>query len=197
MKNQTKELIFNGALKAFSERGYNETNMEEIARACSIAKGTLYYNFKNKQELYIFILKTGMDRFVEQMKREMDLIPTEHIMERVEQLFELHFNFMREEQDFCRLLVSKGWVANEHHFDIRQVLDSYFTYMEHEIDSAKQLRFIAQELDTKTITNCVFGIYIFMPMSVVIGGDGAPDPQIRRTVRTFIYNALGLKAPQL
>lgn len=197
MKNQTKELIFNGALKAFSERGYNETNMEEIARACSIAKGTLYYNFKNKQELYIFILKTGMDRFVEQMKQEMDLISTEHVMERVEQLFELHFNFMREEQDFCRLLVSKGWVVNEHHFDIRQVLDSYFSYMEHEIDSAKQLGFIAQELDTKTITNCVFGIYIFMPMSVVIGGDGAPDPQIRKTVRTFIYNALGLKAPQL
>ncbi|MCF2717933.1 TetR/AcrR family transcriptional regulator [Paenibacillus sp. UKAQ_18] len=65
MKQQTKEIIFNGALKAFSERGFNETNMEEIAKVCGIAKGTLYYNFKNKQELYIYILKMGMERFVQ------------------------------------------------------------------------------------------------------------------------------------
>ncbi|MFM9276765.1 TetR/AcrR family transcriptional regulator [Paenibacillus jiagnxiensis] len=195
MKKQTQELIFNGALKAFSERGYNETNMEEIARVCGIAKGTLYYNFKNKQELYIYILKMGMEQFVCRIREVMDPIPREHVIERVEQLIKVHYDFTREEQDFCRLLTSKGWVSQDQHFDIRQVLANYFQFMEGEIDSGKGQGYISPTLDTQTTANCLFGLFIFMPMRVIVWGDTSNLPEVRSTVKEFIYNALGLKVP--
>ncbi|MXO80880.1 TetR family transcriptional regulator, partial [Paenibacillus sp. OT2-17] len=88
MKQQTKEIIFNGALKAFSERGFNETNMEEIAKVCGIAKGTLYYNFKNKQDLYIYILKMGMERFVRDIHEAMAHTPKDQVELRVRKLIQ-------------------------------------------------------------------------------------------------------------
>jgi AcrR family transcriptional regulator len=193
MKNQTKEIIFNGALKAFSERGFNETNMEEIAKVCGIAKGTLYYNFKNKQELYIYILKVGMDRFVQDIHETMAEVPKDQVESRIRKLIQVHIEFIGREPDFCRLLVSKGWVSQEQHFNIRQVLADYFDFMEAEIDSGKSYGKISGKLDTKTTANCLFGIYIFTPMRSMVWGETMDVPEVRRSIEEFIYNALVLQ----
>lgn len=192
MKTQTKDIIFTGALKAFSERGFNETNMEEIAKVCGIAKGTLYYNFKNKQELYIYILKTGMERFIQNIIETMEPIPAEQVEIRIRKLIDLHFEFSRREQDFCRLLVSKGWVSQERHFDIRQVLAGYFDFMEAEINSGKSYGKIPATMETKTTANCLFGIYIFIPMRTIVWGDTMNLSEVRETIENFVCNALGL-----
>ncbi|ALP35672.1 transcriptional regulator [Paenibacillus sp. IHB B 3084] len=192
MKNQTKEIIFNGALKAFSERGFNETNMEEIAKVCGIAKGTLYYNFKNKQDLYIYILKMGMERFVQDIRETMSQVPKDQVETRIHKLIQVHVEFIGREPDFCRLLVSKGWVSQEQHFNIRQVLADYFDFMEAEIDSGKFYGKISSKLDAKTTANCLFGIYIFAPMRSMVWGETMNLQEVRESIEIFVCNALGI-----
>lgn len=51
--------ILNAALKLFSEKGFTNTKMEEIATAAGIATGTIYIYVKNKEE----ILEKLFDRF--------------------------------------------------------------------------------------------------------------------------------------
>ena len=49
--NKTKNLIFESAIKIFSESGYRGATMDDIAANASLAKGTLYYHFKSKEEI--------------------------------------------------------------------------------------------------------------------------------------------------
>ena len=43
--------IVNAATKLFSERGYAQTTMSDIARACGLQQSSLYYWFRNKEGL--------------------------------------------------------------------------------------------------------------------------------------------------
>lgn len=49
--------IINAALEVFSKNDYKHANTEEIAKLADISKGSLFYYFKNKKELYYFIFK--------------------------------------------------------------------------------------------------------------------------------------------
>lgn len=53
---QRREEILRAALELFSQKGYHNVSMQEIAERAEFAVGTLYKFFKNKEELYREIL---------------------------------------------------------------------------------------------------------------------------------------------
>ena len=59
--NKTKKAIFESAIKVFSNYGYTGATMDEVVARAGVAKGSLYYHFKSKEELFIFIIKEGIN----------------------------------------------------------------------------------------------------------------------------------------
>lgn len=55
----SKQKILDAAVKLFSELGYHRTSMDDIASEAGVAKGTLYYNFSGKGELFESIVMHG------------------------------------------------------------------------------------------------------------------------------------------
>jgi len=51
-KNQKRNDILASARSLFSERGFHNTKMEDIAQGAGVGKGTLYEYFKNKQDIF-------------------------------------------------------------------------------------------------------------------------------------------------
>jgi AcrR family transcriptional regulator len=51
-KEKARERILEAALRVFSEKGYHEARMEDIADRLGVSKRTLYLYYKNKEELY-------------------------------------------------------------------------------------------------------------------------------------------------
>ena len=51
-----REAILKVAAGLFAEKGYNETSMAEVARISGVAQGTIFYHFKNKEELFLAVL---------------------------------------------------------------------------------------------------------------------------------------------
>lgn len=49
---QTREQIIEEALKLFSKKGYDAVSVRDIARAVGIKESSLYYHFKNKQDIF-------------------------------------------------------------------------------------------------------------------------------------------------
>jgi len=52
-----KEVILKSAAKLFSEKGFKYTSMAELSRITGAAEGTIFYHFKNKEELFLSILE--------------------------------------------------------------------------------------------------------------------------------------------
>lgn len=52
----TQEQILQAALACFAEKGYHKATMDDIVAASGLSKGTLYWHFKSKHELFISLI---------------------------------------------------------------------------------------------------------------------------------------------
>ena len=50
--DDTRKKILSVASKLFSKFGFHKTSMDEIAKIARKAKGSLYYHFASKEELF-------------------------------------------------------------------------------------------------------------------------------------------------
>jgi AcrR family transcriptional regulator len=56
------------AAQEFSEKGYAETTLEDIARRCGVTKGLIYYYFRSKEDIYFELMATVIRRAIERVK---------------------------------------------------------------------------------------------------------------------------------
>jgi AcrR family transcriptional regulator len=68
--------ILKAARKVFARRGFEGATMDEVAEACSIAKGTLYLYFKSKRQIYMGVFKEDLQLLRETSGRAIDAAKT-------------------------------------------------------------------------------------------------------------------------
>ena len=64
-----REAVIRAAARAFSERGYHNTSLDEIAAALNVTKPTIYYYVANKEQLLLECILTGLERVLEPFRR--------------------------------------------------------------------------------------------------------------------------------
>lgn len=64
--------ILAAALKIFSQKGYHQTSMNEIAREAEFSIGSLYGFFKNKEDLFYTLLIEGIEDIEREVRPEID-----------------------------------------------------------------------------------------------------------------------------
>ena len=63
-----REAILRSAAAAFRRKGYHGTSMEDISDALLMTKGSLYYYFKDKEEILFACHDFSLDRVLEKMR---------------------------------------------------------------------------------------------------------------------------------
>ena len=58
---ERREQIYDAALVCFGRAGYHQTTMDQVAAESGVSKGTLYWHFKSKQELFLSLFQHIMD----------------------------------------------------------------------------------------------------------------------------------------
>ena len=66
-KTLRREQILDKASLIFAEKGYRQTDLQEVADLLGIGKGTIYRNFKTKEELFLSTVARGIEDLQEQM----------------------------------------------------------------------------------------------------------------------------------
>ena len=59
-----KETILLAGTRLFAENGFNGTSMAELAELNNIASATIFYHFKNKEELFLAVLANVKDEII-------------------------------------------------------------------------------------------------------------------------------------
>jgi len=77
--------IANKAIPVFSQKGYYNTNLKDISKACNMGRTTLYQYFNNKDEIYFYILELGMTFF----KMNYDSIKEDNSLSNIEKVEKL------------------------------------------------------------------------------------------------------------
>ena len=71
MGDRRAELIEKAA-HLFGERGYANTSMRDISAAFGILHGSIYHHFGSKEELFITVYASGVDRFVNDVEKAIE-----------------------------------------------------------------------------------------------------------------------------
>ena len=69
MAKDTREEILEAALNMFSINNYHATSMSMIAEEAGVSKGTLYWHFDSKEDLFRELVLAGFDYFNENYKK--------------------------------------------------------------------------------------------------------------------------------
>jgi|SRR5271155_4098467 len=59
-REEAKGRIVESALQVFSEKGYHESTMEDVAKKVGVSKGALYLYFKSKEDLFNEICRADL-----------------------------------------------------------------------------------------------------------------------------------------
>lgn len=76
-KGSTRTRLLDAAAKLFAERGYQAASVDEVAAAAGVSKGAVYWNFANKEELFLALLEERLDRRIEETARVLRSAPAD------------------------------------------------------------------------------------------------------------------------
>lgn len=83
-----REEILQAALELFSQKGFHNVTMRDIARKAEFSVGTLYNFFKDKQDLYRALILNRAQRFHEALGAVLDRVEQEPPLEVLRQYLE-------------------------------------------------------------------------------------------------------------
>jgi len=68
MAKVNREEIIDAAVRLFNQNGYHATSMQDIARAVSIKKPSLYHHFESKEAILLEVLEESMNHLISEME---------------------------------------------------------------------------------------------------------------------------------
>lgn len=94
--------IIQAATKVFAQKGFYNSKVADVAKEASVADGTIYLYFKNKDDLLISIFEESMDNFTAEIQKRVEGV--EDPVEKLTRFIRLHLDLVRENQDTAQVL---------------------------------------------------------------------------------------------
>jgi len=69
---KNKDKLIRAAIKHFSSHSYKQASLNQIIEDAGISKGSFYFHFKNKQELYIYLFDMVAEKKVEYFAQNLE-----------------------------------------------------------------------------------------------------------------------------
>lgn len=149
---EKRERILRAALQVFSKKGYSKSTISEIAMLASVAEGTVYEYFKNKEDLLFSIPEDRLQDHLDQLQKAFAI----HDPERKLRLFiHNHFQFYLNDPDFC--IVFLTLIQFNRRFYLSRANDSLRRYIQ-------SFEMIVQEVIDNKMTGTKINIRIFRNM---------------------------------
>ena len=105
--NKTKRKIFETSMKLFAEKGYEATSVEEITAKVGVAKGTLYYHFTSKEEIFNFLIEEGMKLLKNSI--EIKISKSNNYIEKLKAIILIQIKVMAKYEDLMVIVLSQIW----------------------------------------------------------------------------------------
>jgi TetR/AcrR family transcriptional regulator, fatty acid metabolism regulator protein len=103
MKDDSKhQKILTAAVEVFSEKGFYNSRVSDIAKRANVADGTIYLYFKNKDDILITLFEEEFGKIVEELRAEMER--EKDPIEKIKRFITGHFKIMSKRQQLVDVL---------------------------------------------------------------------------------------------
>ena len=126
--NKTKRKIFETSLRLFAEKGYEATSIEEITANVGVAKGTLYYHFSSKEEIFEFLIEEGVKLLKNSIEIKTEKL--ENSLDKIKAIILIEIKVLVKYENFMTIVLSEIWgsgprssLCKKHIFEYIQMIE--------------------------------------------------------------------------
>ena len=152
--NKTKRKIFEASMKLFAEKGYDATSIEEITATVGVAKGTLYYHFSSKEEIFNFLVEEGV-----KLLKNSIAIKTSKLdksIDKIRAIVLIELKILVKYEDFMAIVLSQIWGTGARSQICKKYVFEYITMIEEIVKEGMEKGEIV-EGDSNIIASGIFG----------------------------------------
>jgi AcrR family transcriptional regulator len=168
-REDTRQRLFEAAVELIAEQGFSATTVDDIALRAKVAKGTVYYNFKSKTDLFEELLRHGIGLLTADFRTAVADLPPR---EAVGALVRAQLEYIRRYRAFAQLLLSEMWRTNREWQQTlillrEQAIGVIAETVQASVDSGD----LPADLDVRVASSALFGVglvvavdwLVFMP----------------------------------
>lgn len=158
-KKEKEKLILEAAYRIFSQKGFYNTKVEEIAEAAGVGKGTVYEYFSSKEEIFEKVLQFQVNEFIHRIKKQMDsFTESADVEDKISRLLDIYLGFARENLWLFYALVTEVGKLRP---DLKQWMytarSKIFKIIEEVMLEGKKKGSIRRDLDTQIAVPFILG----------------------------------------
>ncbi len=152
--NKTKRKIFEASMKLFAEKGYDATSIEEITATVGVAKGTLYYHFSSKEEIFNFLIEEGVKLLKNSIAIKTGNL--ENYLDKLRAIVLIQIKILVKYESFITIILSQIWGNDPRSQMCRKYVFEYIQMIEEIVkEGIKRGEII--EGDANVIASGIFG----------------------------------------
>jgi len=121
--NKTKRRIFKTAIKLFAEKGFDNAGIEEITAVSGVAKGSLYYHFETKEEIFDTLLDSGFKLLGNSI--EIKFRHRETAEEKLKAIILILIKIVILYEEFMTVVISNSLGENERAIKCQKAVDGF------------------------------------------------------------------------
>ncbi|MBA4494159.1 TetR/AcrR family transcriptional regulator [Paenactinomyces guangxiensis] len=183
MRHEKVEVIFQAAVEVFAESGFDQAKMDEIAQAAGVAKGTIYYHFKSKEELFVGLMNEGMEKLSDCVRRGIALKKSPS--EQLEALLHAHILFFVKNGKLAKLLLNEAFGTKERQRQFRTKIREYLNLIESVLQQGiEQGEF--QMAHPREMASAIFGAASVVVLQKIYSLEENQSEEIEATAPTMI-----------
>ncbi|MFI5985716.1 TetR/AcrR family transcriptional regulator [Streptomyces sp. NPDC051555] len=113
-RQATRQKLYEAAVTLIAEQGFSATTVDEIAERAGVAKGTVYYNFASKTDLFEELLKHGVGLLTVSLRTAAEETEARGgtRVEALDQMIRAGLVFIDRYPAFTQLYVAELWRTN-------------------------------------------------------------------------------------
>ena len=103
MKDENKhQKILQAAIKVFSEKGFYNSRVSEIAKEANVADGTIYLYFKNKDDILISLFEEEFGKIVQNMRAALE--KDKDALQKIKRFAIAHLSIVTKQQELAEVM---------------------------------------------------------------------------------------------
>ncbi len=160
-KQKTKQAILDAAIALFSNNGFENTSIEELAKVAGVGKGTVYGYFQTKKEILHAFYEYELDQIYKELVRQAD--PDTPVLEQMLTVYMTEFRQVTKNKEFGRIFMRQAVFPDENDAqDHTEIEDKYFQLLFPILEKARDRGELRDDIELLHITAHFYSLYILI-----------------------------------
>src|SRR5687768_5106965 len=187
-----REAILRAAISVFSQNGYFNSKVADIAREAGIADGTVYLYFKSKEDILHSIFDRAMEEFISEGKKEIAEIPEAD--RRLRRIAELHLEKLGADRDLAIVFQVELRGSIKHMLEFSAAgFGEYLDIIRHTIEDGQKAGEFRKDIKAVVAAKIIYGSLDEMVTNWVLSKRAYPLAPLAGEVMKIFYGGISVK----